>query len=209
MEKLTVLEECMIAKISKLFYKTLILLGILAGILLLVFFMSPLTPIKAVGGSMTGKENPNFINYAWESNNLDLQHGDIITFTPLDAGIESSLKKYVKNLSELENERFLKRIIAMEGDTIEIKNGILILNGEEIVEDYTIDHYSGENMKKIKIPKGRVFVAGDYRHNSIDSRMLGPIENNSITSEVIIYNVKFINSITDGLYKMLVKLGVE
>ena len=64
---------------------------------------------------------------------------------------------------------FIKRVIATGGDTIEIQDGKVFLNGELQNETYILDKTRG-NYQKAVVPKGRVFVMGDNRNNSEDSR---------------------------------------
>ncbi|KNF09365.1 signal peptidase I [Gottschalkia purinilytica] len=76
------------------------------------------------------------------------------------------------------NKDYIKRIIGVAGDKVEIKDGKVYVNGEEIKEDYTEKGaytYSDESMWEV--PKGSVFVLGDNRQMgaSKDSRALGLI----------------------------------
>lgn len=86
--------------------------------------------------------------------NIHPERGDIITIERPDLSI-----------------RFLiKRVIAVEGDIIEIKNNILYLNGETIKEDYIKEPMYTEDYPAKTIPEGKVFVMGDNRNVSMDSR---------------------------------------
>ncbi|WP_027726070.1 signal peptidase I [Tuberibacillus calidus] len=75
---------------------------------------------------------------------------------------------------------YIKRIIGLPGETIEYKNDVLYVNGKKIKEPY-LDQYKKETTGlltynfKTKVPKGMVFVLGDNRRNSRDSRYFGPI----------------------------------
>lgn len=67
-------------------------------------------------------------------------------------------------------KNLIKRVIGVPGDTLEIKNGIVYRNGKALKEPYVNGGYTPENLAPTVIPKGKLFLMGDNRPNSIDSR---------------------------------------
>jgi signal peptidase I len=96
-----------------------------------------------------------------------IRRGDIIVF------------RYPKNPSET----YLKRVAAVGGDRLEIRNGILYVNSLPVPEPYAVHHAplhsSQESWGPVVVPPGNLFVMGDNRDNSSDSRDWGfvPIKN--------------------------------
>ncbi|WP_429874851.1 signal peptidase I [Fictibacillus sp. NRS-1165] len=100
------------------------------------------------------------------------------------------------------DKRYVKRVIGVEGDTIQVHSDKLLVNGKQVKEPYlsknkkdarSLGVYLTEDFGPIKIPKGKIFVMGDNRLNSMDSRNgLGLINISSVEgrSEVVIYPFK-------------------
>lgn len=64
---------------------------------------------------------------------------------------------------------FIKRVIGVEGDRVEIKNHRVYVNGEELEEDYILEKPLGD-YPEVVVPENTVFVLGDNRNDSRDSR---------------------------------------
>lgn len=93
-----------------------------------------------------------------------LRSGDVIVFRP--------------PTSAHSTDDFIKRLIGLPGDTVEIRNRTTYINGQPQYEPYILDRPI-KNVDPVKVPEGSVFVMGDNRNNSADSREWGflPIEN--------------------------------
>jgi signal peptidase I len=92
------------------------------------------------------------------------ERGDVVVFESVNGG----------------EEDLIKRIVAVAGDEIEVRNGTLLVNGEEQEEPYLNENPSfNDSYEQTEVPEGYVFVMGDNRGNSADSRVFGllPVEN--------------------------------
>lgn len=84
-----------------------------------------------------------------------------------------------------ERERYVKRIIGLPGDEIDIKNGAVYINGDQLQESYTIGLTVDTKGRYPRVvPEGCYFVLGDNRENSIDSRVFGCITKEQLESRV-------------------------
>lgn len=97
----------------------------------------------------------------------DPQRGDVIVFEfPLDRGLPFYKRR-----------DFIKRIIGEPGDTVEVRNKQVYINGEKFVLPQEVhkgpkesDDPGRDNMAAVKVPEGQYFVMGDNRDRSYDSR---------------------------------------
>lgn len=106
----------------------------------------------------------------------DVEHGDVIVF-------KSDL------LDEEGNPKHLiKRIIGVPGDTIEIVEGTVIRNGEKLDESYISEEGMSGEMAPVIVEEGKIFVMGDNRRVSQDSRSqtIGQVEQDTIVGEVVL-----------------------
>lgn len=82
------------------------------------------------------------------------------------------------------NRNYVKRAIGLPGDTIEIKDSVVYRNGESLREDY-ISEEPYADMEATIVPENSVFVMGDNRANSMDSRIVGPITHDQIVGHAM------------------------
>jgi signal peptidase I len=107
----------------------------------------------------------------------DVNHGDLVVFERPPAA-SSGEDGEIKDL--------IKRVIAVGGDTIEAIDGDVYVNGERIEEPYLEPGTPTDNLPLQEIQEGEVFVMGDNRTNSEDSRVFGPIDEDSIVGRAFI-----------------------
>lgn len=104
------------------------------------------------------------------------EYGDIVVFKTNQLTVDGSEKDLIK------------RVIGLPGDVIEIKEGIVYRNGEALTEPYIYGGYTPGEMELVTIEEDKIFVMGDNRPNSLDSRdeRVGEVPMSSIMGKVIV-----------------------
>lgn len=85
-----------------------------------------------------------------------------------------------------EEKKIIKRVIATEGQSLKIEDGNVYVDGKILEEDYIKEPMSKDDYIEIdKIPEDEVFIMGDNRNNSGDSRHIGTIKESDIYGKVL------------------------
>jgi signal peptidase I, bacterial type len=113
-----------------------------------------------------------------------VQDGDLVIFYRLD-------KEYVASdpvVLSYEGEKQIRRVVAVAGDTVDITEGGLVINGSLVQEldirEETLRFEDGISFP-ITIEEGQVFVLGDGRNDSVDSRLYGAVDINDTLGKVM------------------------
>jgi len=88
---------------------------------------------------------------------------------------------------DMPGERYIKRIIGLPGETLWSKDGIVYVDGRPLEEDYVLNQSGrGRDFGPVTVPDGAVFVLGDNRNNSDDSRgSVGMLDIDRIIGKVV------------------------
>ncbi|MBQ3611272.1 MAG: signal peptidase I [Firmicutes bacterium] len=124
-----------------------------------------------------------------------LHNGDYLITSKITYDINAPKKgDVVIFMVEEENRLYIKRVIGTPGDIINIKNGKVYINDRIDDETCTLDGYTPGELADYVVPDGEVFVLGDNRLNSIDSREIGTQKISDIKG-VVLFRVWPFNSI--------------
>ncbi len=88
------------------------------------------------------------------------------------------------SIAEDDDQTLIKRVVGLAGDEIQVQSGVLYVNGEEQEEPYL--NYTDQprgSFGPTVVPEGHIFVMGDNRSNSADSRVFGPLPLENLKGE--------------------------
>src|SRR5437667_12111909 len=146
-----------------------LLIAIGLALVIIVFLYQP---VKVEGTSMApllSDQERIFINkfvYRFEP----IQRGDVVVFWyPLD-----------------HSKSFIKRVVGLPGETVEIRRGAVYVDGKNIPEPYVPAQYEDlSDFGPVRVPKDSYFVMGDHRVSSNDSRVFGPVDSQFIYGRAV------------------------
>lgn len=96
-------------------------------------------------------------------------------------------------------DTYVKRVVGIPGDTVEVRKDVVLVNGTALQEDY-ITYPADYNFGPINLSQDEYFVLGDNRIHSTDSHIIGPIRRDAILGRVrlVIYPLDKIRTIPTG-----------
>jgi len=102
------------------------------------------------------------------------QRGDIVVFKPPESAN-----------SNPDHRDFIKRIVGIEGDVIEVRDGALYRNGFRVQEPYVAEPIFGDE-PPVLVKPGHLFMMGDNRNNSQDSRYWGQLPEENVVGKAFL-----------------------
>ncbi|MQB00595.1 MAG: signal peptidase I [Actinobacteria bacterium] len=122
------------------------------------------------------------------------ERGDVVVFarelgaprTDEDEGVLARIGDAVRELFGFPTggeQDFIKRVVGTGGDVVQGRGGRVLVNGHRMAEPYLADGTELGDFGPVEIPPGAVFVMGDNRTHSDDSRNYGPIEGSQIVGK--------------------------
>lgn len=129
-----------------------------------------------------------------------LLDGDIMFLNEIGYYL-GGLERFDIVVVKTENDRIIKRVIGLPGDTVEYKDNHLYINGEELEENFEHDITHNFELSEIGyevIPDDYYFVVGDNRGDSLDSRKIGLIHKKQIKgkTDFILFPFKRIGKVS-------------
>jgi signal peptidase I len=145
--------------------------SVLLAVILIVFIYQP---VKVEGTSMmpalTDQERIFINKFTYRFGSGNIERGDLVVFWfPLDR-----------------TKSYIKRVIALPGDTLQIDNGTVFVNGKQLDEPYVPNEYRDrQSQTLVTVPPDNYFVLGDHRSSSNDSRAWGTVERKYIYGKAV------------------------
>ena len=148
-----------------------IAISVVFAIILIVFIYQP---VKVEGTSMmpglTDQERIFINKYEYKFGVGAISRGDLVVFHfPLDR-----------------SQSYIKRVIGVPGDMVEVEDGMVLVNGKPLVEPYVPEEYRDHlSLVKERVPADKYFVLGDHRSSSNDSRIWGFVDRTDIYGKAV------------------------
>lgn len=141
----------------------------LTAILIVVFIVQP---VKVEGTSMQPRlldQERIFVNkFIYHFSNIG--RGDIVVFW------------YPKDPTK----SFIKRVVGLPGENVEVRSGVVFINGKPLPEQYvTAEYFDYASYPPQTVPPGSYYVLGDHRNSSNDSRHWGTVPSENVFGKAV------------------------
>ena len=127
----------------------------------------------------------------------EIERGDVVVFVHEEPGFEpegpsNPVTGFFSGLGQAigvvppSDRDFIKRVVGLPGDTINCQGGKLVRNGQPVVEPYLDPGTETQSCTRTTVGPGELYVMGDNRSNSQDSRAFGPIEEDDVVGRAFV-----------------------
>ncbi len=127
------------------------------------------------------------------------RRGDIVVFDcPESACVNERreegpfLRRIVRTLAEgvgvvqPSTEEFIKRVVGLPGETVQARDGAVFVDGRRLIEPYLAPGTVTSDFPATPVPAAHLWVMGDNRTNSSDSRVFGPVPRSSVVGRTVV-----------------------
>lgn len=169
---------------------------ILAGVYILPTYVMQRTIVDGDSMNDTLQTEDNLLINKISYRISNPERFDVIVFYPNGNAHPDTFFRFVKRLitpkkdedSALEDDYYIKRIIGLPGETVEIHDEKIYINGEVLEEDYGSNptDYTGLAESPVVLGDDEYFVLGDNRGGSRDSRDIGPVKRENIDGKAVL-----------------------
>lgn len=171
---------------------------ILAGVYLLPTYVMQRTIVDGDSMNDTFQTEDNLLVNKISYRFSNPERFDVIVFYPNGNVHPDTFFRFIGRLftpkkdgdseTALEDDYYIKRIIGLPGETVEIRDGEIYINGENLKEDYgsTPTDYAGIAEEPVVLGEDEYFVLGDNRAGSKDSRDIGPVKRENIDGKAVL-----------------------
>lgn len=128
----------------------------------------------------------------------DPRRGDIVVFDcPAvscmnekrdDGGVKGLLRKVAEGVGVVQPsaEEFIKRVVGLPGETVEGRDGVVYIDGRRLIEPYLSANTTTSDFAPVEVPAEHLWVMGDNRTNSSDSRVFGAIPESTVVGRTVV-----------------------
>ena len=121
----------------------------------------------------------------------DPHRGDIVVFDappglPAPPDHASAPIRFIRRLFQPSTQEYIKRVVALPGERVEGRQGRIFIDGKRLVEPYLPPGTSTATFAPTVVPAGRLWVMGDNRSNSEDSRVFGAIRRSTVVGRAVL-----------------------